>query len=322
MSQIIAGDNNNNNVKENAKDQQRSTIFCRMLIREKVKILPKEIGSNIRAVIMSKLQSSLEGLCSRHGYVRPGSVKIHELSPGRIEGASLNGDVIYNVNVIADVCNPCPGHVLPARVVNSNKFGLLAQSGIEVDGKFSTIIQTVIIRNNSPTEVPLDSVRVGDDVFVEVLGKKFELKETMIRVMGRLLRAVPTTNNKRGGLLPINVMPTLIDTDDATGVTAVEEEEDDDVNDDIPDDVSDNTVVDDSINDDVEDEEKEISDDEEGVDDRSDDVQEEDDVDVELDDDLVDDDLDGDPIDGDDQDGGADDDIDADTLEYDDISTK
>lgn len=177
---------------------ERNTIFSRSLIRERIKILPKEIGSNIRDVIMAKLQGMLEGVCTRHGYVRPGSIKIHELSPGRIEGSSLNGDIIYHVSVVADVCNPATGHVLPARIVNSNKFGLLAHSCIEVDGKHVVIVETVITRHNyhgGPTDVPLDTVRVGDDVFVEVLGKTFELLDTKISVAGRLLRAVGGTSS-------------------------------------------------------------------------------------------------------------------------------
>ena len=117
-----------------------TTIFSRTLIKEKIKILPREIASNIRDIIMAKLRALLEGTCTRHGYVRPGSIKLHDLSPGRIEGSSLNGDIIYHVSVVADVCNPAPGHVIPARIVNSNKFGLLAHSGIEIGCKYTTII--------------------------------------------------------------------------------------------------------------------------------------------------------------------------------------
>ena len=58
------------------KMSERNTIFSRSIIREKVKVLPREIGSNIRDVILSKLKNKLEGTCSRHGYVKPGSVKI------------------------------------------------------------------------------------------------------------------------------------------------------------------------------------------------------------------------------------------------------
>ena len=172
---------------------EKSTVFSRTLVREKVKILPREIGSNIRDVIMAKLVIMLEGKCTRHGYVRPGSIKIHELSSGRIEGSSLNGDIIYHASVVADVCNPVPGHVVPARIVNSNKFGLLAHSGIEINGRYTTIMEIVITRHNyhgGTTDVPVDSVRVGDDVFVEVLGKTFELGDAKIAIAGRLLRAV------------------------------------------------------------------------------------------------------------------------------------
>ena len=177
----------------------KSTIFSRTLIREKVKILPTEVGSNIREVVMAKLRIMLDGHCSRHGYVRPGSIKMMDLSDGKLEGASLNGDTIYRVSIVADVCNPAQGHIVPARIVASNKFGLLAHSGIEIAGKYTTILKIVITRHNysgGPVDVPVDSVRIGDDVFVEILGKTFELGDVEIQGSGRLLRAVGTANRR------------------------------------------------------------------------------------------------------------------------------
>jgi hypothetical protein len=217
-----------------ASQERSNAIFHRAMIREKVKILPREIGSNVREVVLAKLRRKLEGFCSRHGYVRPGSVRIHELSPGRVEGASLNGDVIFSVAVAAEVCNPVMGHVVPARIVNSNKFGLLAHSSIEVNGKYANILEVVITRHNfygtgtgstgstgtlgstgntgitgtpgSTSEVPIDTVRVGDDVFVEVIGKTFELGDTKISVAGRLLRVIGPTPGGRRALLPITLV--------------------------------------------------------------------------------------------------------------------
>ncbi|PNH01399.1 putative helicase [Tetrabaena socialis] len=211
-----------------AKSNHRSSI-----IREKVKIIPKEIGSNIREVILAKLQNKLEGSCTRHGYVRPGSVKIHELSPGRIEGSSLNGDILYTVLVLADICNPIPGQTVPARIVNSNKFALLAHSGIEIDGKYTTILETVITRyqSGSVDNQLVDSVRVGDDVFVEVMGKTFELNDNKISICGRLLRTVGAGGGKRPLLSTAVINADLNDVDevnDDADVVSVDLAESDD----------------------------------------------------------------------------------------------
>lgn len=190
-----------------------SAIFSRVVLREQVKITPREIGSNVRDIILVKLKNRLEGVCSRHGYVRQGSLKIVDLSAGRIEGSSLNGDAVYSVAVAAEVCNPAAGHVVPARIVNSNKFGLLAHSGFEIDGNFIVILDIFITRRNyhgGSTEVPVDSVQVGDDVFVEVLGKTFELNDVRISVAGRLLRAVSPGAAK---MMALNTVPINGDSD-------------------------------------------------------------------------------------------------------------
>lgn len=181
-------------ISQNQKEKRERTsqIFVKMMIKERVKILPKEIGRNIADIILAKVKIRLEGKCSRHGYVKPGSVGLVDHSSGRIEGSSLNADTIYVVSVVADVCNPMPGQVVPARIVDSNKFGLLAQSSIEFEGRLIPILDVIIARQNfhgCPSDIPIDSVRIGDDVIVEVIGKTFELKDTKISVAGRLLRS-------------------------------------------------------------------------------------------------------------------------------------
>jgi DNA-directed RNA polymerase subunit E'/Rpb7 len=248
--------------------EKNSTIFNRSLIKEKVKILPKEIGSNIREVLIAKLRIALEGTCTRHGYVRPGSIKIHDVSPGRIEGSSLNGDIIYFVTVVADVCNPVPGHVVPGRIVNSNKFGILAHSGIEIDGKYTTILEIVISRHSSLTtnsDIPVDSVRVGDDVFVEVLGKTYELADTKISIAGRLLRTMGASKRTLVNTQVLNPDISapddsdedVVDNDVEIGVEDVEdeeevEEEEEDIEDEEEEDIEDEEEYEEEVEDDFE----------------------------------------------------------------------
>lgn len=213
------------------KGRAHAAIFHRAVLREKVKILPREIGSNVRDIILAKLQSKLEGACSRHGFVRPGSVRIQDLSDGRIEGASLNGDVVYQVSASAEVCNPAQGHIVPARIVNSNKFGLLAHSGIEVNGRYLNILEIVITRHNfyggsAQQEVPVDTVRVGDDVFVEVIGKTFELGDNKISIAGRLLRVAAVSGSSKRLLLPTGVVSAGDGDDDGGLIYADADEED------------------------------------------------------------------------------------------------
>ena len=211
----------------------RSNIFCRMVIREKVKVFPREISNNLREVILGKLRAKLEGVCTRHGYIRPASVEIQHLPSGRLEGSSLNGDVVYIVDVLADVCNPCSGHVVPARIVDSNKFGFRATSAIEVRGRIVTIIDTIIARANSQgasasEAALLDHVKLGDDVLVEIMGKTFELGDEKIQAVGRLLQ---TTSNGRQ-LISTTTLLNAKPAESRRGARSVHDDSDDEEEDD------------------------------------------------------------------------------------------
>jgi len=140
-----------------------------------------------------------EGRCSRHGYVVPDTVQFGTCSMGRIDGSSLNGDVVYKVEFSATLCNPPVGARLRAKVVNVNRFGILAQGGIGVLAATPTMgIMDIIIAKQgasgpvlTESVVDLDGVRIGDGITIEVLGKRFELNDARITVVGRVLAHEP-----------------------------------------------------------------------------------------------------------------------------------
>ena len=165
--------------------------YClRSPLRDTVLVKPHMIGSNYREVVLHLLRS-FEGVCSRHGYIVPGSISVHKIDNGNVQAFSLNGDVCYNVRYYASVCNPPIGAVLNARIVNMNKFGIMTHSVITAeDGTFKPVIESIITRQPAgPTlgsDVDLDTLKIGDTVFVEILGKKFDLNDKKISVIGRV----------------------------------------------------------------------------------------------------------------------------------------
>ena len=165
--------------------------FTRSLVRDMVLVKPQFLGANYRDVILEQLRSKHEGGCSRHGYILAGSIAMHRVSLGHVEAATLNGDVRYEVQYYASICNPAVGCRMAARVINMNKFGLLAHSGVQApDGTFVPVVETIVTRNVTgiASEVDLDAIKLGDTIFVEILGKKFELRDRKISVIGRAVR--------------------------------------------------------------------------------------------------------------------------------------
>lgn len=202
--------------------------FLKCLVSDSVILKPHRIGRNVKDVLLAKLCDMFEGVCSRHGYILPGSVRLHRCSAGALEGANLNGDVRYDIQYHAMVCNPAIGSVIAARVINMTRFGFLLHSGAssalggDAVGPQSSIIETVVSRQATFSDlanadantdadadggagtmrgvVDLDKIQIGDVVNVRIMGKKFHLNDHHIFTVGRIVERPP---NAATGLVPV-----------------------------------------------------------------------------------------------------------------------
>jgi DNA-directed RNA polymerase subunit E'/Rpb7 len=167
-------------------DKNQNNIYVRLLLNEKIKLEPVFLSKNYRDEVLRRLKLKVEGICTRHGYIKPESVELHKVCIGRIEMIGLNGNTMYDVHFWADVCNPLLGSVIRCKISNVNKFGILA----EAEG----VIEAIIAKNsvNIQSDIDLESVRIGDEIFIEVVGKKYELNDKKLSVIGRAVRDITT----------------------------------------------------------------------------------------------------------------------------------
>jgi DNA-directed RNA polymerase subunit E'/Rpb7 len=174
-------------------------VFNRVLCKETIKLEPKYINKEFKNEIFSRLKSKVEGVCSKHGYIKHGSVEIYKIAPGVVELASLSGHVVFDVYFYGEVCNPLIGSMLKATISNINRFGILAEAGYYVGADYQTVLEIVIAKNsvNIQSEVDLDNVKIGDEVKIEVIGKKYELGEKKISAIGRVVRDIKQTEKAK-----------------------------------------------------------------------------------------------------------------------------
>jgi DNA-directed RNA polymerase subunit E'/Rpb7 len=165
-------------------------IFIRVNLTDKIKVKPRYISSAAQTHIMAILTSRYEGKCTWHGYIKPGSIDMQKCSVGMLQDMSLNGDVIYNVNYMADVCNPIIGCTVRAKVVNMNMFGILAENSIDIDGEKVPILDVIVVKSNASNDpsVDIEAIKIGDFINIEVLGKKYELNDKKMTVVGKIIK--------------------------------------------------------------------------------------------------------------------------------------
>ena len=165
-----------------------SALFVTCMLNDKIVVNPSMVTEDMQSYLEKTLREKYEGICSYHGYIKPGSIKIIKYSMGFVMSISLDGSVVYRVQYQASVCNPIIGNVIVCRVVNMNKFGILAEAGTAlVDDATVNVLDVIVPKNSAAilSDIDLDAVRIGDEIHVEIKGKKFELHQKKISILAR-----------------------------------------------------------------------------------------------------------------------------------------
>lgn len=131
---------------------------------------------------MKKIKEEIECKCIKEGYVKKDSVKILYRSPGQISTSHFNGNIMYNLKIQIEVCNPLEGDVIDVTVKNINKMGILGESG---DGDVPPISVLMAKQHHIDNDL-FDVLKVNSKIKVKIIGKRFEYGDNQINVIGVL----------------------------------------------------------------------------------------------------------------------------------------
>ena len=241
-------------------------------MNEKIKLEPKFLNKHFREELQKRLVKKLEGICSKHGYIRHNTIKIHKIKPGLVELISLNGHIQYDVYFHAEVCNPHITSVIKCKITNTNKFGILAEAGYRYEGHFYSILEVIIAKNSVSikSDINLDDKKEGDIIKVEIVGKKFELNDKKISLVGRIANSSKPSKKEMNPIkLAAEPHDDVADVEDVDETHDVEEDDDSDADESDEEPVDDDSSIKEGgADDDVfSNEEEEVDDDEDVVED-------------------------------------------------------
>ena len=170
-------------------------MFFPVRFRTHIQLSPLELNSNFDDVIKTKMKENLEGLCSRFGYIKPGSLQIIKRSAGLFGKQHFNGYIRFDLLCKGEACNPPQGLVVEAIVKNKNALGLLAESSMFINGEKIPVLDIIVPKksNGIASEIDLDEVQTGDSIYIMVMGKRYQLNDTNISIIGRAVKQ-PNTN--------------------------------------------------------------------------------------------------------------------------------
>ncbi len=149
------------------------------VFEEQVPLTPKDLRNeiqNIDSLLEQKLQAKLEGRCSRHGYVLPGSLQILSRSMGMVEKGRFTGSILFHVQAEGQVLNPPDGLVVEGEVIRKNKMGIYVN--------YQDAIRIIVPRDLNIGNEEFESVAVGETVKVEIKKSRFQVNDEYILSVG------------------------------------------------------------------------------------------------------------------------------------------
>ena len=171
-----------------------SAMFFDCVFPFRVRLHMREVGRNVRQVVEERARSLLEGVCSENGYVRPGTLRMIDMARGELTGADMCRYAGFDCRFRAEMYNPPPRTRHSAYVRSVNSFGALLEAGYwdDASGALVPVIEVVVVRDPtiSNNEVAVEGLRPGDEVTVEIVSARFELRDTRLTGYGRLVRGL------------------------------------------------------------------------------------------------------------------------------------
>ena len=190
------------------------------LFEEQVTLTPKDMCREIESidtVLSEKLQNKLEGKCSHHGFVVPGSLKILSRSMGYMERGRFTGSMLFYIQAEANVLNPSEGSELEGIVIRKNKMGMYVSYSVNEGG--NEAIRVIIPRDLHIGDEAFEAVEIGETVKVQIKKSRFQVNDPYILSVGIFL----SSNGK--GVKPAPLEVNTKDIEELEDVEEVEEAE-------------------------------------------------------------------------------------------------
>jgi|TARA_B110001469_G_C9590257_1_gene292901 DNA-directed RNA polymerase subunit E'/Rpb7 len=157
-------------------------LFTKDTIKKSIAIEPKYINNKLEDYILKRLKDTFENKCLKYGYIKPNSIKIIKRSIGQVLASHFNGNILYNVEFIVEVCNPLEGQIIDIVVKNVNKMGILGDIPDEEDSPLNILLA----RQHHVENERFHNLKVGEVIQGKILGKRFEYGGSQISVIAIL----------------------------------------------------------------------------------------------------------------------------------------
>ena len=161
-------------------------IFIKFPLSDRVVVEGKHLNRHVHETVTNMLCNNVEGVCSRHGFVKPDSVDVKAISSG-VMSSERGGRTTFEVAFDAEVCNPVIGSTVLCRIEAVNNFAAFASN-------VSTMRVIEVIVPPEPKafrhKFPWTTLKAGSQVLLRLMGKRFHLGQKTIVCAGQIVSEV------------------------------------------------------------------------------------------------------------------------------------
>lgn len=141
----------------------------------------KHLEEHLKEIVSREI----DGKCISDGFVKPGSCKLQCYSVGTFTA----GNIQFILNIECMICCPKEGMVLSCVAKTVTQAGIRAHAQTDptpVVIYVSREMHDTVSKNRLITN-SIDSIKPGDTIHIRVVGKRFELNEKHVSVIGELV---------------------------------------------------------------------------------------------------------------------------------------
>jgi hypothetical protein len=174
----------NHHAIESSSCVSNDSLYQSRIIHNKVCIPFSEIVSfnHLREQLMRHISSQMNGRCIAEGFVKPDSCNIRSYSVGIFAG----GNITFNLEIECMVCCPAEGTVMRCIAKTVTQAGIRAHACIE-PSPVIIYISREMHESSSAQSRTMDSIKPNDTLLIRVIGKRFELNDKHVSIIGEWL---------------------------------------------------------------------------------------------------------------------------------------
>ncbi len=183
-----------------------NAMRTRAIFERKVGLAPKEMNKisknmSIDNLLVEKIRGDLEGKCSQHGWVIPGTVKILSRSMCQNEPGRFTGSMVSWVQVEGEVYYPTDRMLVTGEVLKKNKMGMFVV--------YENAVQIIVPRDLHLGHEEYDAVEIGQYVEVELKKSRFQVNDPYISSVGIFKRVVEKPVSAAAAVATATVAPAV-----------------------------------------------------------------------------------------------------------------